>query len=461
MITLKLKYDFVDKSDRELLRSYIRQYNSVYRVAYNKYCNKNKVSQKEIQQSLNNIELLDSWFVLCAIQESKTTFNIKGSKVIFGGKKNFIKRAKLKISKEEFISKRFIPLCSIGEKIVGTKRIKSNRKFKLAETLEKVFLKLKDKKIELNLKVGNYQKKILAEIYKHQLTGDFPFTYKIDLNYVYINYNESILRIENKTKVIENRVFAIDLNPNYVGWSIVDWKNSKEFEMIKSGIISTKMLNDKDFELKGKELASSSKERIYLTNKRNYEIFEISKKLINTALYYKCKLFVIEDLNIKNSNKELGKHFNKLCNNLWNRNRLVSNLQKRCNIFNIKYIKVKSEYSSFIGNFLYRSLNLPDMVLASIEIGRRGREFYNQYISKTKKIQKNIVQPNLEDFDDLIVKSLEEFNVNEKFKDLIGLYYFFKKSKILYRLSLDKFDLKFSSLASPKSYISRCFFASC
>ena len=55
----------------------------------------------------------------------------------------------------------------------------------------------------------------------------------------------------------------------------------------------------------------------------------------------------------------------------------MNNLTKRCNIHNIKLLKVKSEYSSFIGNFLYRHLNLPDMVLASIEIGRRGYEFYN------------------------------------------------------------------------------------
>lgn len=458
MTTLKLKYDFVDKSDRELLSSYIRQYNSVYRVVYNKYCNKEKVSQKELQQSLNNIELLDSWFVASAMKEAKETLNRDGEKVVFGGKSNFIKRAKLKISKKEFLSKRLAPLCSLGEKAIENKKVKSNRKFKLDESLEKVFLKLKEIKIELNLKVSSYQKRILAEIYKHQLTGDFPFTYKINLDYIYINYEESILRTENKTKHIENRTFAIDLNPNYIGWSIVDWKNSKEFEVVKSGIISTKLLNDKDFELKGKSFASNSKERIYLTNKRNTEIFEVSKKLINTALHYKCQIFAIEDLSIKSSDKEKGKHFNKLCNNLWNRNRLISNLQKRCNIFGIKFIQTKPNYSSFIGNIVYRSLNLPDMVLASIEIGRRGYEFYNQYVSKTKRIQKNIIQPNLEDFNDLIAKSLEEFSINEKFKDLIDLYYFFKKSKMLYRLSLDKFDLKFSSLLSKKSYVGKYIF---
>ena len=89
----------------------------------------------------------------------------------------------------------------------------------------------------------------------------------------------------------------------------------------------------------------------------------------------------------------------------------MNNLTKRCNIHNITLLKVKPEYSSFIGNFLYRSLNLPDMVLASIEIGRRGYEFYNQYISKTKEIKKNIVKPDLSMFNKLYLKSLEEFKL--------------------------------------------------
>ena len=100
-------------------------------------------------------------------------------------------------------------------------------------------------------------------------------------------------------------------------------------------------------------------------------------------------------------------------------------------------MKVKPEYSSFIGNFLYRSLNLPDMILASIEIGRRGYEFYNQYISKVKEIKKNIIKPDLSMFNKLYLKSLEEFNLQPIYKDLIELYYFFKKSKMMYRLSID------------------------
>ena len=93
------------------------------------------------------------------------------------------------------------------------------------------------------------------------------------------------------------------------------------------------------------------------------------------------------------------------------------------------------------------------MVLASIEIGRRGYEFYNQYISKTKEIKKNIIQPDLNMYQRLYLKSLEEFKLQPTYKDLIGLYYFFKKSKLKYRLSTDQFNLQFYRFYSNVSLI--------
>ena len=81
------------------------------------------------------------------------------------------------------------------------------------------------------------------------------------------------------------------------------------------------------------------------------------------------------------------------------------------------------------------------MVLASIELGRRAYEFYNQYISKAKDIKKNIVRPSLVMFNKLYMKSLEEFHLHPTYRDLVELYYFFKKSKLKYRLSIDKFNL--------------------
>ena len=159
------------------------------------------------------------------------------------------------------------------------------------------------------------------------------------------------------------------MNPNYVGWSIVDWESSSIFRIVKEGVISIKELNDYD----NKQKIDSTK-RKHIFNIRHHAILEICKNLVDTAAYYRCDKFVLEDLKFK-TNSSYSK-FNRLTRNQWCRDLLENNITKRCNIYNIKAIKVKPEYSSFVGNFLFRHVtNMPDMVLASIEIGRRGYEF--------------------------------------------------------------------------------------
>ena len=446
MQVLKIKYH-TDNESLDIIQDYMKQYSSVQHFVYNRI-NDGK-SQKDIKQqikTLNNIDLLDSWFIQCSFYDIP-----KVNKVIFGGKKNYFQRLKNNISKEQFKLKRLSSIYSIGE--VVNKSVKGNRKFHIEQDLENITFK-PNRKLNINLQlIGlNKRKQILSKLYQKQERKEIKIAYKLDLEYIYIIFEENDV-YNYETKFIKNRVLSLDLNPNYIGWSIVDWKSESEFDVIKSGVYSIKKLNDKDFNLKNKGYNSNSKERKYISDKRNFEILQIVKNIVNKSIYYKCQLISIEDLNIKTSDKELGKRFNKLVNNSWCRNAFVNNLTKRCNIHNIKLLKVKPEYSSFIGNFLYRSLNLPDMILASIEIGRRGYEFYNQYISKTKEIKKNIVRPNLSMFNKLYLKSLEEFKLQPTYKDLIELYYFFKKSKLKYRLSIDKFNLQFSRFTSDKSYI--------
>ena len=446
MQVLKIKYQ-TDNESLDIIQDYIKQYSSVQHFVYNRI--QEGKSQKDIKQQiklLNNVDLLDSWFVQCSFYDIP-----KKQKIIFGGKKNYFQRLKNNISKKEFKQKRLSSIYSIGE--VVNKSVKGNRKFHIEQDLENIIFKPnKLTKINLQLIGLNKRKQILSKLYQKQERKEIKIAYKLDLEYIYIIFEETDI-YNYETKFIRNRVLALDLNPNYIGWSIVDWKSENEFDVIKSGIYSIKKMNDIDFDLKNKGYSSESNERKYISNKRNFETLQIVKNIVNKSIYYKCQIISIEDLNIKSSDKELGKRFNKLINNSWCRNTFVNNLTKRCNIHNIKLLKVKPEYSSFIGNFLYRSLNLPDMVLASIEIGRRGYEFYNQYISKIKEIKKNIVKTDLSIFQKLYLKSLEEFKLQPIYKDLIELYYFFKKSKLKYRLSIDSFNLQFSSFYSNTSLI--------
>ena len=444
MQVLKIKY----KTDNlDLIKDYMKQYSSCQHYVYNRI--QEGLSQKQIKQnikSLNNINLLDSWFIQCSFYDIPNK-----DKVIFGGKKNFFQRIKGKISKEEYKLKRLSSLYSIGE--IVNKSVKANRKFHIEQDLTSIIFKPnKQTKLQLNLiGVGN-RLNILKKLYLKQEQHQIKIAYKLDLEYIYICFEETdIVNIEYQ--VISNRVMSIDMNPNYIGWSIIDWKSESDFNIIKSDVISIKKLNDYDQSLKDKGLSSESKERKYISNKRNYETLQISKNLINKAIYYKCQIFSIEDLNIKSGDCNKGRKFNKLVNNNWCRNKLINNLVKRCNIFGIKLLQVKPEYSSFIGNFLFRTLNLPDPILASIEISRRGYEFYNQYITKVKEIKKNIIQPKIDQFRNLWIKSLEEFDLKDNWLDFKQLYLYFKKSKLKYRLSIDN-NLQFSRVFSGKSQLS-------
>ena len=452
MITLKIKY-MTSEDGLNLIKEYRKQYSSVLHYAYNRRYE--GVSEKNIEHQislLNNIPLIKSYLKRCAVKNATQLIKDGDKKqLIFGGKKNFIDRCKSKITKDEFLNKRLSKLFIIGESNQHGNRMVVINDDLLSFTFKPT---MKDK-IVLSID-GIYKryKSILNKLYHLQQDKQISITYQLDNEYIYLTYDETLLNQFVDYKPIKNRIFAIDLNPNYVGWSVVDWKSSSKFEVVKSGVISIKDINDIDFGLKGK--SSESKERIYINNKRTFETHEISKLLVNTAKYYRCEMFGLEELNIKSKDTDKGKYFNKLVNNVWNRTKLVNNIKKRCNIYSIRVMLAKPNYSSFVGNFLFRDLKLPDMTLSSIEIGRRCYEFKSQYIDKTKDKRKNIILPDVNDFNDRYIKSLEEFNIPVEIKDLVKIYNFLKKSKSRYRLSLDELNhLEFSRCFSNKSKIKK------
>ena len=81
------------------------------------------------------------------------------------------------------------------------------------------------------------------------------------------------------------------------------------------------------------------------------------------------------------------------------------------------------------------------MILSSIEIGRRGIEFQNQYLIKIKEYKKNIVQPDFDLVKDRISKSLEELKVPSQFQNFQELYSILKKSKVKYRFLLENSNI--------------------
>ena len=411
-----------------LIIDYQRQYSSCLHFLYNRISDNPSITEKELRllyDNINNCSLINKWLFQCAIKEARQIYNSHGPKVIFGGKANYYKRNKLSITKEEYKARRISPVYSIGEADKS-----GNRMFRLKPDNILTFQPDRLHHIDLEL-VGlrKHRQTIVSNITELARQRKITLTYKLSSEYVWISYDENTFT-SIETPKINNRIFAIDMNPNYVGWSIVDWKSSSKFRIVKEGIISIKELNDYD----NKQKIDSTK-RKHISNLRHHAIIEICKNLVDTAAYYRCDKFILEDLKF-NTNESYSK-FNRLTKNQWCRDLLEMNITKRCNIYNINVIKVKPEYSSFVGNFLFRHItNMPDMVLASIEISRRGYEYNSQYIDKTKNKKKNIVFPDISDFDDLYTKSLEEFSIKEKPDSLLKLYSYIKNTKMTYRVPI-------------------------
>lgn len=117
---MKIKYS-TDETNLDYISLIRENFNKVLRFTYNRIVDNPKYSTKELtafQSELNHTEGCKSHLKNSVIYKSKEIYNRNKDnphKVIFGGRKNFINRCKLKISKEEYIEKRTLPIYSVGE----------------------------------------------------------------------------------------------------------------------------------------------------------------------------------------------------------------------------------------------------------------------------------------------------------------------------------------------------------
>ena len=443
LITLKIKYS----CDNSIL-DVIRQYNSVLRFTYNRLLENPKLKTSEItqlQKNLNNCDLIGSHLRNSSIYDAKSLVERSDKPIIFGGKYIFKQRCKHKITKDEFSFKRLRPINSIGEA-----NQKANRLFDILDNKTIIFKLNKHHHCELKLQqVGSKRLKELDKLKELQNTKQVAITYKLDLDYVYLTFDYNLLKTYTY-RVKPNRVIAVDLNPNSIGWSVVDWLNGSQYNVIQSGTFSLKPLNDyRD----SKSVASDSDFHKYITNKRNHEIIHIAKELFTLCRYYHCEIFSVEDLNIPPSDKNLGRRFNRLVNNSWNRNILVNQIRKHINSSSTTLIEVQPQWNSYIGNLVFRKEQLPDECLASIEIGRRGFEFATQYIFNRRPHQKTVIYPELKSVKNQLILSLEELGIDvpnfDSWKDILSAV---KESKVKYRFSTPEAQICHSEGLFSKFY---------
>lgn len=417
MITLKLKL-----TQPINIEKYQKQFTNIRNFAFNRFIegmSQNQIEQ-EVKNKLNNIELMDVSLQKEAVNDARTLIKKDQKTVIFGSKKNWRDFNNKVISKEEYKKRK---LCSI---IVRGETGRGNRKFKLdAKNNQIIFSPNRTNKI-----ICQYEKtkrdKTLLKLQQLCELGTTYFTARVDENYVYVTFDEIILRKE-KYKSVKKRICAIDMNPNYI--AVVVRHNEK---ILYKEIIGTYHLN-----------------KCKNTNKKKFEDYEIVKKLINIAKHYQCEYFAYEKLDIESGDKGKGKNFNRMCNT-WRRKRLTEGIMKWCNILGIKIQEVIPEYSSFMGQI--RNENDYDSIAAAIELSRRAWLYVSYYVYQDVKEVKGNIVGIMRKFPEHLVDRWKKKLDAKKFTTYKSLYLEIKKRKYSYRLLFDPKSFSYR-LKSRKSLI--------
>ena len=285
----------------------------------------------------------------------------------------------------------------------------------------------------INLKLPILHKNYLYELINleeqcNQKLSNFSVELKLDK--ICIAFDDSKIYCSNYNGN-SNIVAGIDMNPNYIGFSISKWNNGKRKVLLEEQY-------DLSYFTKNLHKASDDVKSKHQNNKQIFELKEIVKDIIKKCKQFNVGKFGIEDLNFKIGNQEKGKSFNRLTKNKWKRNALISALKKQCLLNKIDFIKVNPVYSSFIGNVLH---NAPDPIAASLEIARRAMF---KYI-------KGQFYPELIDSTSLFNQWKESASwVYSSWKELFDIV---KTAGVKYRRSLDLFKSGVFRLKSSKSMV--------
>ena len=237
--------------------------------------------------------------------------------------------------------------------------------------------------------------------------SNIPITYRLSQKYIWIIFDENVLK-EEIVKYKKNRIGSLDLNPNYIAFTIQDFDKNKS-TIIKRFIFNLNALN------------------VLQNNKIKHEVLEVSKRISLLAKHYQCEIIGFEKLEITNKDHIKGKGFNRLINNKWKKKLIIKNLIKRLNILGIRYLDIVPNYSSFVG--CLDNPNETDSIAAALEIGRRAFICNKRFIEKNKEfLDKDIIFPVMDK--DLIKERWNSIllNYNPSNMGYKGIYNYLKEN---------------------------------
>jgi hypothetical protein len=335
----------------------------------------------------------------------------QGKSITFGGlntlrRISFLSNAaaenqeEIAILQRKYQEQRVLPIYSVGEAPQ-----KSNRKFDFDLPNQKLFFKPDKKtKREVEFYASKKQQKVLNLLQSR--IGELPISIRLSEQWVWITYDEEKLAgyefkkneyqkevqklektdkegqktlkkryfEEQKSRKLankkENRYLAVDLNPEQIGFSIVEKRGDESPKVLHKGVLDGSNLNTR------MGLSSTDADQVAQNHKRRFEFCELWKYLFILAQHYKVAFFVGEDLGFKPENDNTrSAEANRKTKNLWHQELTQKLIQKYCNTLGIEKVSVIAAYSSFVGNIQHTDF---DPISASLEIARRGIVKYNK-----------------------------------------------------------------------------------
>ena len=367
--TIKLPYIASDTRFTGILADLRRRQSRATRTAYCRLAE--GLAPKQLYPALRSHSVgqgMHSWLISSAISKATALYKRRPEgKVVFGGKRRLIERSQGKITKEEWKARRLWPLEIEGHARSFGKQ-GGNHLVTLDMANQRLVLHGPDKTdYELMLRLSgrsrSYRKRLDALQERCETLRDTPFSVSITESEVRLSWNARG-SIQPGLPSRPRRVLSLDLNPNRIGWTVVEDKQG--CRCIAWGVFEYGGLNRRS------GLASDDQRSMALNNKRRYELAVIAKELALLARHHSVRAVVTERLSIAAKDHGKGRGFNRLVNQCWFRTGLVQPLLRRLEEAGIRHAEVNPAYSSLIGNKLWAdSMNIPDPACAALELGRR------------------------------------------------------------------------------------------
>ena len=311
---------------------------------------------------------LHTWLLLSGISKARALHGRRpDGKVVFGGKRRLIERSQGKMTAGEWKARRPWPLAIEGHaKSFGIQG--GNHLVTLDMANRRLVFHGPDKAdYELRLRLSgrsrSYSKRLVALQERCETLRDTPFSVSISDGEVCISWDQ---RTAIQRSPEPGRVLSLDLNPNRIGWTVVEGAHAQGCRCIAWGVFEYPGLNRRT------RLASNDPHSKALDDKRRHELALIAKRLALLGRHYRAATGVTERLSLGPKDHGKGRRFNRLVNLCWFRAGLLQPLLRWLNEAGIGHAEVNPAYSSLIANKLWAdSMKIPDPACAALELGRR------------------------------------------------------------------------------------------